>query len=108
MFFIRRNIIKFSLGPKLLPKPVSPHKTETVPTGNYCFRAQCFLDSGDATSRGVITGYDRSITIAQEVEDACSLHAAAVPGSRCGRPELTFFLPAPGQPCRGQVYFVFE
>ncbi len=106
LFFSTKNtIIKFVLGPKLLPKP--SRKSMVDGHGDYCFRAVCFLDSGDATPRGVITGYDKSINIVQEVEDACRLHAAVVPGSTCGSPELTM-LPPSSRTCSGQLYFVFE
>lgn len=100
-FFTRSNMIKFSLGPKLKPKPVR------IGNGDYCFRAVCFLESGGATPRGIITGYDRSIHVMREVEDACRLHAAVVPGSTCGPPELTL-LPGTSRMCSGQLYFVFE
>lgn len=105
MFFLRNNVIKFALGPKLLPKPARrvEHEHEI---GHCCFRAVCFLE-GPATARVTITGYDKSIHIVEEVEDACRLHAAAVPGSTCAPPELTM-LPPSSRTCSGQVYFAFE
>lgn len=104
--------MRFATGPavaavSLLPAPPRFTPPPTLGFGDYCFRAVCFMvDSGDEVT-GKISGYDRSVQIAEEVENACKLHTRGRHGTRCLQPELTL-LPASPRECSGQVYFDFD
>ena len=108
MYFPSHNIVKFVLGPTLQPSPPRFKPPRLPHYGDYCFRAVCFLHPGplETPPKGKITGYDRSVTIAEEVENACKLHASKVPGVTCGPPQLTM-LPSSPRECGGELYFVF-
>jgi hypothetical protein len=102
------NRPRFVVGPVLkpaFPRPPPP-KDPQLGYGDSCFRAQCFLASGDDTL-ATFSGYDTSIGIVEEVENACRHHAATRPGSSCSPIKLTF-LPYTRRECSGQLYFTFE
>lgn len=99
---------RFSLGPVLKPAfPRPPPPKDPLGYGDSCFRAQCFLAVNDETPVATFSGYDKSLGIVDEVENACRLHASTRPGSSCSPIKLTF-LPFTRQECSGQLYFTFE
>jgi len=101
------NRPRFVLGPVLKPAfPRPPPPQNPLGYGDSCFRAQCFLAAGD-DKLATFSGYDRSLGIIDEVENACRLHSATHPGSACTPTKLTF-LPYTRRECSGQLYFTFD
>lgn len=96
-----------AVAPTLLPAPPRFTPPPTVGFGDYCFRAVCVLVDAAENETGKISGYDRSVQIAEEVENACKLHARGRHGTRCLPPELTL-LPGSHRECSGQLYFDFD
>ena len=100
------TIIRFKTMPFLktqVPRP--PFPPPRLPGyGDSCFRAQCFLSSGE-TRLATFSGYDRTISILNDVENACNIHAK-IRGGVCGETTLTFLTGA--MECSGQLYFTFE
>ena len=98
---------KFAFGPKLKPSfPKPPRPPESLGYGDSCFMAQCFMDfKGDNVAK--FTGYDKSLGIIEEVENACRIHACKYPGATCGATSLSFISDLKRE-CSGQLYFVFD
>lgn len=98
-------------GPKVAPTLLGPPPRFPPPRllgyGDYCFRAVCFLVDDADDVAGHVTGYDRTVGIAEDVENACRLHRRGRNGVRCLPPELTL-LPSGPLECSGQVYFEFN
>jgi hypothetical protein len=65
------------------------------------------LDSDEAARIATFSGYDRTLQIVDEVENACRLHATVTPGTSCTAVRLTF-LPSTTRGCSGQLYFSFD
>lgn len=63
----------------------------------------------DATEARIATfsGYDTTLDIVGEVENACKIHAKTKTGTMCGETRLTF-LPHTPRECSGQLYFSIE
>lgn len=98
---------RFVLGPELKPSfPRPPAPPTLAGYGDSCFRAQCSLDV-DMQRLVTFTGYDKSLGVVDEVENACKLHAKTHPGSACTPTKLTF-LPHTRRQCSGQLYFDFN
>jgi hypothetical protein len=98
---------RFTLGPTLKPSfPKPPRPPDTLGYGDSCFMAQCSLDS-DGERLAKFTGYDKTLGIIGEVENACRLHADKYPGATCSPTRLSFLSSYEGE-CSGQLYFVFE
>lgn len=98
---------RFVPGPVLAPsKPRPPPPPTFLGYGESCFMARCTLDFEDKIV-GTFSGYDKTLSIVEEVENACRLHASAAPGTTCGETRLTF-LPHYRKECFGQLYFTFE
>lgn len=98
---------KFAFGPKLKPSfPKPPRPPDNLGYGDSCFMAQCFMEfKGDHVAK--FTGYDKSLDIIGEVENACKIHAGQYPGASCGSTKLSF-LASSNRECSGQLYFVFD
>lgn len=103
--------MRFIMGPVLatntLPSPPRFTPPRTLGFGDYCFRAVCFMVDPNDEVTGKISGFDRSVDIADEVGNACKLHTRGRHGMRCLPPELTL-LPSSPRECSGQVYFDFD
>ena len=65
------------------------------------------VSAGGEKALVTFTGYDKSLQIIEEVENACKLHAEKTPGALCGATRLTF-LPSAARECAGQLYFEFH
>ena len=104
------SLIRFTAGPKLFsgnPRPPPPPRL--LGGGDSCFKAECFLQDPEREDKKIATfrGYDKTLGIVEEVENACKLHAKTRPGHSCTSASLVF-LPSTTQECSGQLYFVFE
>ena len=70
--------------------------------GDYCFRASCEV-ARQGKHAGRVVGYDRYMTIAEDVQRACS--RVARDGEECGTAAVTL-LTASRKECAGQVFFI--
>lgn len=70
--------------------------------GEYCFRASCDVQhQGCPVAR--VVGYDRYVTVAQDVERAC--RAAAPDGHECSAASVTL-LTRSRKECGGHVFYI--
>ena len=74
--------------------------------GQYCLKATCDLVESDETV-GRVVGYDRYVSVAGEVERACSIKARERPGSSCS-PARVALLNEFRKECSGEVFFVMD
>ena len=74
--------------------------------GEYCFRASCEL-VGPSGLEGKVIGYDRYMSIAADVENACSVQSRDHPGSACSVASVSL-LSEYRKECSGEVYFVVD
>lgn len=102
--FLTRGAV--GLGPAYQPPPrARPAWRRTF--GSYCLKAQCPMYDEAGRLVGRVMGYDRYVSIQDEVEHACRLEAARLPGVRCGEARLTL-LSDYRKECSGEVYFVLD
>lgn len=74
--------------------------------GQYCLKATCDLVAGDETV-GRVVGYDRYVSVAAEVEHACSIKAREHRGASCS-PARVALLNEFRKECSGEVFFVLD
>jgi len=77
--------------------------------GEYCFRASCDLvgPKGAPSSLGKVVGYDRYMSIAAHVENACSIQSRNHPGSTCSTASVSL-LSEHRKECSGEVWYVVD
>ena len=73
--------------------------------GQYCLKATCDLVESDETV-GRVVGYDRYVSVAGDVERACSVRARDRPGTSCS-PARVALLNEYRKECSGQLFFVW-
>lgn len=103
---LRPKPYRFATGPVLASGSPRPPPSGFGGHGAPCFKAHCLLQHGDDTIASFY-GYDKSLDIITEVENACRLHSHVTPGTECTPTRLTF-LPTSARDCSGQLYFTFE
>jgi len=98
---------RFALGPVLKPSyPKPPAPPGSLGYGDSCFHAQCTLENDAKIRLAKFSGYDKTLGIIEEVENACRLHAGKHRGSSCTQTRLTFLQHK--RECSGQLYFEFS
>lgn len=73
--------------------------------GSYCMKATSDLQDSNGCLVGRVVGYDRYVSIQDDVEHACRLTAKGYPGATCNNPRLVF-LGDMRKGCAGEVFFV--
>ena len=73
--------------------------------GEYCFRASCDLTGPEPL--GKVVGYDRYMTIAGKVENACAIESRNHPGSTCSVASVSL-MSEHRKECSGEVYYVVD
>ena len=98
----------FVTRPRLMVERGPPDRPPWRRTdGYYCLMASCDVRGDGGEALGRVVGYDRYLTIQDEVQNACRVTAAGTRGASCGPVNLTL-LRHYRKECAGEVYFMFD
>lgn len=101
------NAVRFTAGPPVrswFPPPTKP--PDDLGYGESCFMASCMLQDSRQVDILRIYGYDTTLNVIEDVENACRVRSRKHPNSTCGETKLTFLPPSRYRECSG-LYFEF-
>lgn len=101
------NAVKFTAGPPVrswFPPPTTP--PNDLGYGDSCFMASCMLQASDQTDIMRIYGFDTTLNVIDNVENACRVRSRNHPDSTCGETKLTFLPSSWHRQCSG-LYFEY-
>lgn len=92
------------LGPSVNSPRKPPGNTWEKTFGNYCFRATCHITGGEG---GKVTGYDKTMKVGDDVENACRLVVGKDASRVCSEASIVM-LPSSPRTCGGEIFLIAD